>query len=764
MKLSELIEEVGEEDTLVVVAKAKYSGDGEAISSAGNQQDKQPFYVEIIQKDTNQAGESKSKIHSIVYDQTSSTTPNAQHEYKIVEFNPENKFYGQADIHQNGNDIEFTEEEKKLFCYTSSNKQKLHKDAFIKYMRKHNTFSDKHHEIMCDIINSMDEINNESRALFFRNNNGEMILQQSAYSIISSLFQNFARNGELYSADQKVYFPYKLRAKISNQNVSDSFEEQNYSYTVSPDANIKMTTTHGSLGVMELKAGNEKNHEDIFRMITMTMMTACGIVQHLKNDGKWSTTDGNTSPIKFDIPFVFGNFTNAYLYTTQYNSENNPPIQVLRLKMVEYSNLDEIVHILIVMLGRLQDFSKKYDLAKSDWNKFDSLLTFSQTVINKNGQDGTKNDKQSKKRSGPSESSSSNSKKAKTTSGEAKDSAEFDENCARIVASCDGQISDLQYPWERPAPLWLGEEGGDYSECYQSRYPFYFVGRTFIQGGPKLLTMTSSPITSNTVSPSSSPTALDRDDDLKVEVPMSSHVCGSPKSSSQQVQVFCKVWLEGNKRTTRNSIQHEIDMLRLVNENDIPSPHLIEELTCFDLTDSKVANKTYHILTMTKVPNDEISQSDLSTFVKSFLGAVKKCHNAGILHCDIKPPNVAWNNKIKTVSLLDFGISQKVNGASNIGYTEGYGAPEIVDDGSCPTYESDVYSVGKTLMNMSEKCLKSSSCNNDFGERKESCIGNDIVQKLKDQVFMKLCDLSPTNRMNLEQAQNEVDKLTMNIM
>lgn len=75
-------------------------------------------------------------------------------------------------------------------------------------------------------------------------------------------------------------------------------------------------------------------------------------------------------------------------------------------------------------------------------------------------------------------------------------------------------------------------------------------------------------------------------------------------------------------------------------------------------------------------------------------------HNAGIIHKDLKPPNIMLNDDGKTVAIIDFGISSfETNGNTVIvtktGMTPEYSAPE--------TYrglfleESDYYSLGITL-------------------------------------------------------------------
>ena len=50
---------------------------------------------------------------------------------------------------------------------------------------------------------------------------------------------------------------------------------------------------------------------------------------------------------------------------------------------------------------------------------------------------------------------------------------------------------------------------------------------------------------------------------------------------------------------------------------------------------------------------------DIQVYMKSLFLALMTVHDHGIIHRDVKPSNVLFNYKNKTLKLIDFGLSQK---------------------------------------------------------------------------------------------------------
>lgn len=81
------------------------------------------------------------------------------------------------------------------------------------------------------------------------------------------------------------------------------------------------------------------------------------------------------------------------------------------------------------------------------------------------------------------------------------------------------------------------------------------------------------------------------------------------------------------------------------------------------------------------------------------LNALYYLHGMGIVHGDVKPPNVIVQPKVHNAVLVDYGLSSLMPTriSSAVGYTPVFAAPEIIA-GKPPISESDIYSLGLTII------------------------------------------------------------------
>jgi Protein kinase domain len=228
---------------------------------------------------------------------------------------------------------------------------------------------------------------------------------------------------------------------------------------------------------------------------------------------------------------------------------------------------------------------------------------------------------------------------------------------ASLVASCEGRVADL---------VALGTGYAD--------SPFYF-------GGGAVRTGTSAyPAAHATATPAAAPAAI------------------APEALS--LPVFVKVWREGDERTSLKSIRRERELLDRAHQAGVPCPAVVPALTELSILHD---GDVFHRLAMDRVANGAVDRSDLNAYALCLVEAVLRLHAAGILHCDIKPANVAWDAAAKAAFLLDLGLSRRekegaASAAASFAGTKGYTAPEVEQRLEPHSRRSDAYSVGRTIL------------------------------------------------------------------
>lgn len=208
-------------------------------------------------------------------------------------------------------------------------------------------------------------------------------------------------------------------------------------------------------------------------------------------------------------------------------------------------------------------------------------------------------------------------------------------------------------------------------------------------------------------------------------------------SEASPSPVFIKVWREGDDRTSFRNVESEIQLLSRAYRAGVPCPAVITELTCLSIA---YHDDVYHRLVMHRLANHVIDRPDIEAYAISLITAVHRLHQAGILHCDIKPSNVVWDATTKTASLVDFGHAQTEKGATAYMGTEGYTGPEVGRNSDPHSRKSDAYSVGKTILKV---------YNGAFGGSPPE---RDQVQRVAQLLALE----SPVGRMTLEDALDQL--------
>lgn len=99
--------------------------------------------------------------------------------------------------------------------------------------------------------------------------------------------------------------------------------------------------------------------------------------------------------------------------------------------------------------------------------------------------------------------------------------------------------------------------------------------------------------------------------------------------------------------------------------------------------------------------NGPIDAEAACWITQRILSALYYLHFAGIVHRDVKPANIIVNFNTHIATLVDFGLSKlKPDGSPDpSGYTPYFGSPEQIE-GKAPIPESDIYSLGMTMIYM----------------------------------------------------------------
>jgi serine/threonine protein kinase len=94
-----------------------------------------------------------------------------------------------------------------------------------------------------------------------------------------------------------------------------------------------------------------------------------------------------------------------------------------------------------------------------------------------------------------------------------------------------------------------------------------------------------------------------------------------------------------------------------------------------------------------------IAPEDVSWVTQRVLNALYYLHSFGIIHGDVKPPNIIVQPQNHNAFLVDFGLStiKPVSSTKVLGYTPVFAAPEVLD-GKPPLPQSDLYSLGLTMI------------------------------------------------------------------
>ena len=143
-------------------------------------------------------------------------------------------------------------------------------------------------------------------------------------------------------------------------------------------------------------------------------------------------------------------------------------------------------------------------------------------------------------------------------------------------------------------------------------------------------------------------------------------------------------------RTTVNEISH---LKRLYHPNIV---RLIDVTICeshnFYCILLEYSEQDMHVFLFNC--NGYIQQGLVRNLMRQLLNGVAYCHSKGILHRDLKPPNLLLN-RWGILKITDFGSSKDIDSADSIGGTSyGYLAPDVIYGNREYTGSIDMWSAG----------------------------------------------------------------------
>lgn len=125
--------------------------------------------------------------------------------------------------------------------------------------------------------------------------------------------------------------------------------------------------------------------------------------------------------------------------------------------------------------------------------------------------------------------------------------------------------------------------------------------------------------------------------------------------------------------------------------------------------------------------------------------AIKFLHQHGILHRDISPSNIIWEEEFNRPVLIDFGMAQLTNRAMTTFAQSGFAAPEVRTDNPTWTSKADVYAFGKTI----QELLSPEENRDDLNQLLAKCLEADPEKRISiKEATEGLEQLSESHKLN----------------
>eukprot|EP00929_Paragymnodinium_shiwhaense_P111821 TRINITY_DN80107_c0_g1_i1.p1 TRINITY_DN80107_c0_g1~~TRINITY_DN80107_c0_g1_i1.p1 ORF type:complete len:945 (-),score=214.65 TRINITY_DN80107_c0_g1_i1:152-2986(-) len=168
---------------------------------------------------------------------------------------------------------------------------------------------------------------------------------------------------------------------------------------------------------------------------------------------------------------------------------------------------------------------------------------------------------------------------------------------------------------------------------------------------------------------------------------------------SSQNQVVVKAYSKSNQNAPLDEVTREFELLTALKHPKIARVFEIFQ----DMANVYIVQEPYFGGDLTTAPSKanaagvRFNELWLARIIEQVLVGVNFLHQNGVIHCDLKEPNVMVTNdsdwRDPQVIVIDFGLANKFSTTSGAGGTPGYMPPEVWAHGLW-TPRGDIFSIG----------------------------------------------------------------------
>ena len=163
-----------------------------------------------------------------------------------------------------------------------------------------------------------------------------------------------------------------------------------------------------------------------------------------------------------------------------------------------------------------------------------------------------------------------------------------------------------------------------------------------------------------------------------------------------------------NDRSLRASLRKEYETGHVVSQR---TPFVVNYLSFADNHDECYVLMDYidgYSLDdfITSKPDYFRSQANLRRFLVQLLSGLDTIHQAQVIHLDLKPENIMMTRINNDVRIIDFGMCYSDSWSCNIGTTEQFAPPELLNLSHEIDARTDLFSVGKVVEYIQQRLNK----------------------------------------------------------